>query len=434
VKGVQLALDLWLRRLDLGRRRRRRQPLVELLDDALTTGFFLAKRIERVGGVGHADETLQDVWVTGEISNLSRPASGHVYFTLKDAEASLRCVMWREIASRQILPREGQSVEVHGRISLYEAGGQYQLYADTLRPTGEGELFQSFLRLKEKLEAEGLFDPAKKRPLPAWPARIGIVTSPAAAALRDVLHVLRRRFPLGEIILASTAVQGEEAPAGIVAALKALNRHARPDVILLVRGGGSLEDLAAFNDEDVARAISASIAPVVSGVGHETDFTIADFAADLRAPTPSAAAEIATPDRLELARSVTQARQAQQRAFGLMLQERRNELRTARAGLQAASPRAVLANARQRVDDFGLRARRAVETGLALRRASVRGLAQTLRAVGPAAVLARGYAVVQLQSTGAVIRSVRQVTPGDPLKVSVHDGAFDAVAGERSAE
>jgi len=381
------------------------------------------------------DFRLQDLWVRGEVSNVSRPASGHLYFTLKDADASLRCVMWRSDVVRQpYLPREGETVEAHGRLSVYDAAGQYQLYADTLRPTGEGELFQSFLRLKEKLEAEGLFDPAKKRPLPAWPARIGIVTSPAAAALRDVLHVLRRRFPLGEVILASTAVQGEEAPAGIVAALKALNRHARPDVILLVRGGGSLEDLAAFNDEDVARAISASIAPVVSGVGHETDFTIADFAADRRAPTPSAAAEIATPDRLELARSVTRARQAQQRAFGIMLQERRSALRNARAGLRAASPRAVLANARQRVDDFGLRARRAVETGLALRRSAVRGMAQTLRAVGPAAVLARGYAVVQQPSTGAVIRSVRQVTPGDPLKVRVHDGAFDAVAGERSAE
>jgi exodeoxyribonuclease VII large subunit len=319
-------------------------------------------------------------------------------------------------------------------LSVYDAAGQYQLYADKLRPTGEGELFQSFVRLKEKLEAEGLFDPARKRPLPAWPARIGVVTSPAAAALRDVVNVLRRRFPLAEIILAPTAVQGEEAPAGIVAALQALNRNARPDVILLVRGGGSLEDLAAFNDEDVARAISASTAPVVSGVGHETDFTIADFAADRRAPTPSAAAEIATPDRLDLAGRIARARQAQQQAFGMMLLERRTALQTALAELQAASPRAVLANARQRVDDFGLRAQRAVETGLALRRAAVRGLAQTLRAVGPAAVLARGYAVVQQKASGVVVRSVGQVTSGDPLRIRVHDGAFDAIAGEQSAE
>jgi len=381
------------------------------------------------------DFRLQDLWILGEVSNVSRPASGHLYFTLKDAEASLRCVMWRSDVQRQrYLPREGDTVEAHGRLSVYDSAGQYQLYADSLRPKGEGELFQAFQRLKEKLEAEGLFDPARKRPLPAWPGRIGIVTSPTGAALQDVVHILRRRFPLAEVVLAPTPVQGEDAPAGIVAALLALNRHARPDVILLVRGGGSLEDLAAFNSEAVARAVAASSAPVVSGVGHETDFTIADFAADKRAPTPSAAAEVATPDRIELAEDLAGARRAQQRAFSLTLQERRSALLGLQAGLQAASPRAVLANARQRVDDLGLRARRALETGLALRRASVRGLAQTLRAVGPAAVLARGYAVVQQLATGAVVRSVRQVNPGDPLQVRVHDGSFEAIAGELSAE
>src|SRR3972149_4477212 len=251
----------------------------------------------RVRGVLDADETLQDVWVTGEISNLSRPASGHVYFTLKDAEASLRCVMWREIASRQILPREGQSVEVHGRISLYEAGGQYQLYADGLRPAGEGELYARFVALKARLEAEGLFAPERKRPLPAWPRRIAIVTSPSAAALQDVLTVLARRYPLAEVVLAATPVQGEHAPPEIVKALARANR-ARPDVILLVRGGGSLEDPWAFNDEGVVRAVAASAAPVVAGVGHETDVTLVDFAADRRAPTPSAAAELVVPERL----------------------------------------------------------------------------------------------------------------------------------------
>jgi exodeoxyribonuclease VII large subunit len=380
------------------------------------------------------DFRLQDVWVLGEVSNVSRPGSGHLYFTLKDATASLRCVMWRsDVQRHRYLPREGETVEAHGRLSIYDAGGQYQLYTDTLRPTGEGELFQAFLDLKEKLEREGLFDPARKRPLPAWPGRIGIVTSPTGAALQDVVNILRRRFPLAEVVLAPTPVQGDEAPAGIVAALHALNRYARPDVILLVRGGGSLEDLAAFNSERVARAVAASGAPVVSGVGHETDFSIADFAADLRAPTPSAAAEMATPDRLELAEAVARARQSQVRAFRLSLNERRNAVRSARDGLQSASPRAVLASARQRVDELGLRAQRAIETGLALRRASVLGLAQTLRAVGPAAVLARGYAVVQESETGAVVRSVRQVSPGDGVQIRVHDGTFDAVAGKRRA-
>jgi len=377
-----------------------------------------------------ADFRLQDLWVKGEVSNLSRPGSGHLYFTLKDADASLRCVMWRSDAVRQrYQPRDGETIEAHGHLGVYESAGQVQLYADTLRPTGEGELFQAFLRLKARLEAEGLFDPARKRPLPEWPRRIGIATSPAAAALRDVIHVLRRRFPLAEIILAPTPVQGPEAPAGIVAALQALNRHAAPDVILLVRGGGSLEDLAGFNSEEVARAVAASQAPIISGIGHETDFTIADFVADVRAPTPSVAAELITPDRLELAEAVIGARVRALRLLEQSLQARRDALREARLELAAGAPRARLANARQRVDEMQLRALRGSRSQLALRLASVRGLAQTLRAVGPPAVLARGYAVVQQTATGAIVRSAAQVRPGEPLDIRVHDGTFPATAG-----
>ena len=377
-----------------------------------------------------ADFRLQDLWVKGEVSNFSRPGSGHLYFTLKDADASLRCVMWRSDAVRQrYQPRDGETIEAHGHLGVYESAGQVQLYADTLRPTGEGELFQAFLRLKARLEAEGLFDPARKRPLPEWPRRIGIATSPAAAALRDVIHVLRRRFPLAEIILAPTPVQGPEAPAGIVAALQALNRHAAPDVILLVRGGGSLEDLAGFNSEEVARAVAASQAPIISGIGHETDFTIADFVADVRAPTPSVAAELITPDRLELAEAAIGARVRALRLFEQSLQARRDALREARLELAAGAPRARLANARQRVDEMQLRALRGSRSQLALRQASVRGLAQTLRAVGPPAVLARGYAVVQQTATGAIVRSAAQVRPGEPLDIRVHDGTFPATAG-----
>ena len=230
------------------------------------------------------DLLLQEVWVSGEVSNLSRPASGHLYFTLKDSQAALRCVMWRpDVLRLRPLPREGEALEVHGQVSVYEAGGQYQLYADEIRRGGEGALYQEFLQLKERLEAEGLFSPQRKRQLPAWPRRIGVVTSPDAAAWQDVLTVLGRRAPPLEVILAPTAVQGSEAPAGIVRALRAVNRAAHPDVILLVRGGGSIEDLQAFNQEAVARAIAASPAPVISGVGHETDVTIADFVADVRA-------------------------------------------------------------------------------------------------------------------------------------------------------
>lgn len=377
------------------------------------------------------DYRLQDVWVAGEVSNLSRPASGHLYFTLKDGEASLRCVMWRtELVRQRFAPREGDAVEAHGRISVYEAGGQYQLYADAIRLAGEGAAYQEFLRLKARLEAEGLFDPERKRPLPAWPGRIGVVTSPTGAAWRDVVHILRRRFPLAEVVLAPTSVQGAEAPAGIVAALQALDRHARPDVILLVRGGGSIEDLAAFNAESVARAVAASAAPVVSGVGHETDFTIVDFVADVRAPTPSAAAEVVTPDREDLRVAVRQAAISLARTLNRRLSQARAELRSRHRALRAASPRAQVANARQRVDDLAHRSLATLRGGLALRRAAVKGLIQTLRAVGPEAVLARGFAVVQQVSSGKIVRSKRQVRIGDRLSVRVHDGAFPAVASD----
>src|SRR5574342_790396 len=241
------------------------------------------------------NETLQDVWVQGEISNLSRPASGHIYFTLKDSSAALKCVMWRTSAVRLgISLQDGMAVEVHGKIGVYEVSGQYQLYADQIRPIGEGALYQEFLRLKSMLEAEGLFAPERKRPIPLFPHRIGIVTSASGAALRDIINILRRRLPLVEVILAPSPVQGIEAPPALVEAIRLLNDRL-PDVILLARGGGSIEDLWAFNDERVVRAVVASGVPVISGVGHETDFTLCDFAADLRAPTPTAAAELATP-------------------------------------------------------------------------------------------------------------------------------------------
>ncbi|TET84289.1 MAG: exodeoxyribonuclease VII large subunit [Anaerolineales bacterium] len=376
-----------------------------------------------------SDYRLQDIWVTGEVFNVSRPSSGHLYFTLKDSEASLRCVMWRsEVARQKVLPRDGEAIEVHGNISVYEVGGQYQLYAGAIRPAGEGELFQEFLRLRARLEAEGLFDPERKRPLPIWPNRIGVVTSPTGAALRDVLNVLRRRFPLVEVILAPTPVQGDQAPAGIVSALEALNTYSQPDLILLVRGGGSIEDLWAFNDEDVARAIAVSQAPVVVGVGHETDVIIADFVADVRAPTPSAAAEVATPDRENLADELAKVRNTLERKYRDYLRELRREYKDQQAALRIASPRAQVANARQRVDEALYRATAVVRHSLALRRAAVVGLVQTLRAVGPSAVLARGYAVVTRVDDGVVVRSISQVEPGDGLNVRVSDGTFGAEA------
>lgn len=374
-----------------------------------------------------SDYRLQDMWVTGEAFNVSQPASGHLYFTLKDDLASLRGVMWRsDVAKQPYLPRDGDAVEVHGRIGVYETGGQYQLYADAIRPAGEGVLFKEFLRLKASLEAEGLFDPERKRPLPVWPKRIGVVTSPDAAALRDVINVLQRRFPLLEVILAPTPVQGDDAPPGIIAALEALNEVSHPDLILLVRGGGSIEDLWAFNDEGVARAIAASEAPVVCGIGHETDVVIADYVADVRAPTPSAAAEVATPDRHNLFADLVDLQRDLVRLFRDVLQTLRAGLAALQAALDLASPRTRIANARQRVDELSYRSQASIRHAIALRQAAVDGASQTLHAVGPQAVLARGYALVTRIADGNVVRSVAQVGEGDALNVRVQDGSFGA--------
>jgi exodeoxyribonuclease VII large subunit len=372
------------------------------------------------------DEALGDVWVTGEVSNFSRPSSGHLYFTLKDASAALRCVMWRNTAIRQeFLPRDGDSIEVHGAIDVYEAGGVYQLYADAIRPVGEGALYQEFLRLKARLEVEGLFDPARKRPLPQWPHRIGVVTSPTGAALRDILNTLQRRYPLAQVVLAPTPVQGVEAPGGIVAALRDVNRLSHPDVIILARGGGSIEDLWAFNDESVARAIVASEAPVITGVGHETDFTIADFASDLRAPTPTAAAEMATPNRLDLLASLDELAQRLDRAVQAMLDARRWSLNERANRLRLYSPAARLRGDRQRIDELARRTGMALAHRLLLSRTRLAGLEQRLDSLNPMAVLGRGFAVVS-RSDGSVVRSVAQVSSGDALDVRVTDGSFAA--------
>src|SRR5688500_6990340 len=249
----------------------------------------------RIRKLLEGDLELQDVWVEGEISNLSRPASGHIYFTLKDKNASLRCVMWKTDAARlRLALQEGAAIEAHGKIAVYEPQGQYQLIVNLMQPKGEGELYQEFLRLKTMLEAEGLFEPERKRLIPELPQIIGIVTSQTGAALRDMLNTLRRRLPVAKVILAASPVQGLDAPPALVNALRSVNKQ-NPDVILLARGGGSIEDLWAFNDERVVRAVVDSKAPVICGVGHETDFTLCDFAADLRAPNPTAAAELATP-------------------------------------------------------------------------------------------------------------------------------------------
>jgi exodeoxyribonuclease VII large subunit len=369
------------------------------------------------------DFRLQGVRVTGEVSGFRAYPSGHWYFTLKDEAAQVSCVLWRNRAEKLgFTPRDGDAVEAQGNVTLYETRGQYQLDVAWLQRAGEGELYREFTRLKARLEAEGLFAPERKRPLPAWPRTIGLVTSPAGAALRDMLNVIRRRFPMAEVLLSPTPVQGDDAPPQIVAALHAL-ADARPDVIIVARGGGSLEDLWAFNDERVARAMAALPVPVVSGVGHETDFTIADFVADVRAPTPSAAAELVTPSRDQLRNQVNALAAQMAGALSSAIRDKRLSLREQSAQLKALSPQARLANARQRADDLLARAAVAMTHRLALERERWNGLAQALNGVSPLAVLSRGYAVVT-HPDGAVVRKASEVKSGDPLRVRVSEGEF----------
>jgi exodeoxyribonuclease VII large subunit len=374
-----------------------------------------------------SDVTLQDIWVEGEISNLSRPASGHIYFTLKDAGASLRCVIWKTNAARLILAvQDGLAVAAHGSIGVYEVGGQYQLYADQIRPVGEGALYQEFLRLKALLEAEGLFGVERKRPIPSFPKRVGIVTSATGAALRDMLTALRRRLPLVEVVLAPSPVQGEEAPPRLIEAIQSLNKlDPRPDMILLARGGGSLEDLWAFNDERVVRAVAASETPIICGVGHETDFTLCDFAADLRAPTPTAAAELASQTTLIDLNANLQAFDA--RLSGLVLDtlaEHRVALNSLRDGMRFFSPARKIQSERQRLDDLAHRAGAGQAHRLVLEASQLRGLEKRLEALNPLQVLARGYAVVTRRKDGALVYKVAQARDG--IRVRVSDGDFEA--------
>lgn len=417
---------------------------------------------------GRARMLLEDVfaqiWVEGEISNLSRPASGHIYFTLKDAQAQVRCALFRQNAARvrQAL-RDGLAVRVRGKVSLYEGRGDYQLILDSLEPAGDGALRLAFEALKSKLEAEGLFDAARKQPLPRHATRVGIISSPTGAVIRDIISVFGRRAPQVELTLVPTPVQGREATAQIVRALQLADRGGF-DALILARGGGSLEDLWCFNEESVARAVATCATPIVSAVGHETDVSIADFVADVRAPTPSAAAELLAPDssdlrqrldslsrRLQL-RMRTQLQQAGMRLEALgrrlrhpgeRLQQQAQrvddlELRLQRAlrrrleqagerlgrldgRLAAQHPGRQLTLLRQRLDSLEQRLPRAIQQGLRQRSQQLQGLVQTLQVVSPLATLSRGYSIL-LDEQGQAIRQPQQVRPGQLLRARLSEG------------
>lgn len=412
------------------------------------------------------EDVFARVWVTGELSNLARPASGHVYFTLKDANAQVRCALFRQNALRvrQTL-RDGLAVKVRGKVSLFEGRGDYQLILDHVEPAGDGTLRMAFEALKERLAAEGLFATERKRSLPSHPRRVGIVTSPTGAVIRDIISVFGRRAAHVELVLIPTAVQGRDATAQLVRALQLADRQ-QFDALILARGGGSLEDLWCFNEETVARAIAACTTPVVSAVGHETDVSIADFVADVRAPTPSAAAELLAPHTDDLQRRV---QSLQQR----LLMQMRQRLRQDAARLEYLTrrlrhPRERLQQQAQRLDDFEQRLRRAIERRLLsdgerlarldtrlvarhpertlnllgqrlqylaerlpramqdrlnVRRQHVQGLAQTLQAVSPLATLGRGYSIL-LDARGQAIRAAGQTRPGQCLTARLGEGTL----------
>lgn len=421
------------------------------------------------------ESQLPLLWVEGEVSNFMRAASGHWYFSLKDASAQVRCVMFRgRNQFADFTPTNGDHIEIRALPSLYEARGEFQLGAEAIRRAGAGRLYEAFLKLKAKLEAEGLFDPAKKRALPRFPRCLGIVTSPKAAALHDVLTALSRRMPGLPVILYPTPVQGAGAGAQIAAAIRTAGERAECDVLLVCRGGGSLEDLWAFNDEAVARAIAATPMPVVCGVGHETDFTLADFAADLRAPTPTAAAELASPVRAELLlqlghlarrmqhhlarrqhsemqrldylarRLVHPADQLRRRQTELNQLARRlrhasgtrlttEHLRIARLNQRLVTPIHVIRREQQRLDALGMRARRAAQGGFGQHQLNLARLASSLAHLNPEGVLARGYSIVQLEN-GAVVQDAATLNPGDKVGIRFHRGQARATVESTSKD
>ena len=420
------------------------------------------------------------VWVEGELGGVSRPASGHLYFTLKDARAQVRAAMFKPKSQwLKFIPREGMRVLVRGRLTLYEARGDYQLILDHMEEAGEGALRRAYDELKARLEAEGLFDPARKRPLPAHVRRLAVITSPSGAAVRDVLSVLERRFPMLEVELLPSLVQGATAAPQITSLLRQADASGRYDVILLTRGGGSLEDLWAFNDEQLARAIAASNTPVVSAVGHETDFSLSDFAADLRAPTPSVAAELLVPDQRDLALRVRRLAQrlqqlqvhalsqAMQRADRAALrlqahspqarltllkhrqeaafarlhatwqqqQERRTaRLRHAATVLRSAQPQRRLSALAEKLATLAPRAHAAMARQLQRDALRLRGIARSLEAVSPLATVARGYSILTRVEDGALVRSAEQVKPGEQLRARLAEGELQLKVEQIAAE
>ena len=375
----------------------------------------------RVRALLDSDAALADVWVEGEVSQPTFPPSGHCFFTLKDAASQVKAVLFREeLARATVRPEHGMQVICHGKVRAYEPQGTYQVYVESITPAGAGDLHQRYEALRAKLAAEGLFEAGRKRPLPRWPKRIGVVTSPVGVVWRDIGNVMRRRYPIGELVLSPTIVQGPTAAGAIVRAMRRLY-SVGVDVMILARGGGSLEDLWSFNDEQVVRAVVAAPVPVVVGVGHESDVTLADFAADLRAPTPSAAAEQAAPDLVAFPAILDRFRDRASAALLGRLVERRSFLAQEGRALGRLLP--DIGAARQRTAELLDRGHRALAGRTTREQTALAGLGDALRALSPAATLERGYAVARL-ADGTIVRDPAQAQVGEGLEVVVARGTL----------
>jgi exodeoxyribonuclease VII large subunit len=378
------------------------------------------------------DYRMQDVWVEGEVSNFSQPASGHWYFTLKDDRSQLRAVMWRtNVEFQRYVPEHGKKIRVHGKVGVYEASGQYQIYCDVVIPLDTvGSLHAKFRERWDRLEAEGLFNDEIKRPLPAFPRRIGVVTSPTAAAFQDIQNVLRRRYPIAEVILSPTPVQGDDAAPKIVSALKLIDRYG-VDVILLARGGGSLEDLWCFNDERIARVIRDLRTPVVTGVGHETDTTLVDGAADRRAPTPSAGAEMITPDIEDVRARVADIKIRLAETTQFAVNVRREQLDEVEHKLRLVSPAARIRNERQRLDELDARLVKAMQNRIGAWRQTLNSQNRALELSNPRNLLARGYAIVTRTLDGKRVTDAVDAGPGTSVNIQLDRGQLTATVKER---
>ncbi len=372
------------------------------------------------------DDFLSGVAIRGEISNLKIHTSGHIYFTLKDASSEISAVMFRSAASRLIFsPKVGSLVTVYGSVSVFEKTGKYQLYVNAMTNDGAGALYEQYKRLLEKLRAEGLFDSERKKKVPSFPKRVGIVTSPTGAAVRDMINVTGRRFPSAEILISPALVQGADAPADLCRALGMLDALGECDVIIIGRGGGSIEDLWAFNDEALVRAVAAASTPIISAVGHETDTTLCDYAADMRAPTPSAAAEQAVPDGMALMQRADAAFDKIERAVSAKILAMRSNIELRARHIYALSPEAKIVAARQRTQSCAAAINAAIEAKIKQKRTHFEGAVARLEAVNPLAVIKRGYSIA-LDEGGTVVSSVKGVSENQKISVLVSDGVISA--------